>query len=68
MLASYKMSRDKNGNKTVIVTPRGSRGFSIQTLGNLPKTHRNGDPDRLEINEWVSIYGTMRQKALMEVG
>ncbi len=63
----YKMSRDTNGNKTVIVKPKVGRAFSVQTNDNLPKTHNEGIPNKEEVLEWVSIYGTLRQKALVEV-
>ena len=40
---SLKISRDINGNKVLRIKPRGaSRGFSIQTNGNLPMTERQG--------------------------
>jgi len=63
---NLKISRDKNGNKTVVVSVPGFRGFSIQTNGNLPNTHRDGKPDKAEIVRWVKIYGTIHQKSLME--
>ena len=34
-----KFARDVNGNRIVKVTRKGLRGFSVQTNGNLPKTH-----------------------------
>jgi hypothetical protein len=63
----FKISKDKNGNKIVTVSAAGVRGFSIQTNGNLPNTHRNNSPDVGEICEWVRTYGTLRQKHVMEV-
>lgn len=34
-----KLSRDINGNKVLEFKPDQGRGFSVQTLGNLPRTH-----------------------------
>ena len=60
-----KMSRDINGNKTVkIIGNKGIRGFSIQTSGNLPNSHRDNQPDISEINGWIKKHGTTRQKEL----
>lgn len=53
---------DVNGNRVVIVSVPRSRGFSIQTNGNLPNTHRRATIDELEVAEWVRNYGTLRQK------
>lgn len=38
----YTLSRDTNGNKTLRVKTEGSRARSVQTNGNLPRTHRDG--------------------------
>jgi len=64
MKANYKIGRDKNGNKTVKVTHAGLRGFSIQTNGNLPRTHRDGVGSwtQGEVSEYVKNYGTEKQK------
>lgn len=64
---NYKMGIDKNGNKVVKIQPLISRGFSIQTNGNLPNTHRNHFPYEYEIIEWVKQHGTERQKDIMGV-
>ena len=61
---NYKMDRDINGNKIVKISLQGFRGFSIQTNGNLPKTHKDHYPDKSEISGWVREYGTERQKEL----
>jgi len=63
---NLKMSRDKNGNKTVIVTFPGSRSFSIQTSGVLTETHATNIPQPLEIKAYIRQYGTLRQKSLLE--
>ena len=65
---NMKMSRDINGNKTVKLSFPGQKvqGFSIQTNGNLPITHRTNEPCRYEIIAWVIQYGTLRQKALIK--
>lgn len=53
---TYTIARDKNGNKTLRVKEGDSRARSIQTNGNLPRTHRDG------IGEWtpaeVAAYRT----------
>ena len=38
-MTNLKLSRDKNGNKTLNFYNSEMGGFSIQTNGNLPKTH-----------------------------
>ena len=42
-----KLGRDRNGNKVLKISPVHSpkRGFSIETNGNLPKTHRMAQKD-----------------------
>jgi len=59
-----KMSRDTNGNKTVLISPAGERGFSIQTNGNLPRTHSNHFPVEDEIKCYIRDFGTTKQKAI----
>ena len=73
----YSVYTDRNGNRCLRISPEGQgRGFSIQTNGNLPHTHReviktkNGRfvPDSWMVNEilhYVHDYGTERQKAIM---
>jgi hypothetical protein len=55
---------DVNGNKVVRVSFPNSRAFSIQTNGNLPKTHSmsKGGYDEKEINQYVKEYGSDAQK------
>ena len=55
---------DINGNKVVRVSFPNSRAFSIQTNGNLPKTHSmsKGGYDEKEINQYVKEYGSDAQK------
>jgi hypothetical protein len=68
-----KLSRDKNGNKTVVVESvdfefNESRGFSIQTNGNLPRTHKMDQHSfdqsvaMSEVRSYVAKYGTQSQK------
>ena len=47
MLCNYTLWRDRNGNKALRITPANGRerGFSIQTNGNLSRTHRDGITD-----------------------
>jgi len=59
------ISMDKNGNKVVRLTFTGARGFSIQTNGNLPETHRTGKPNLQEIRAYVLQYGTHYQKSVI---
>lgn len=64
---TYKLRVDGNGNKVLKVCFNLSRGFSVQTLGNLPMTHRDGigfwTAD--ELSDYVSRHGTKRQKVLV---
>ena len=61
---------DVNGNKVLKIKIPGETGFSIQTLGNLPKTHRMqiGTIDHFiasnEAHGFIKAYGTARQKDL----
>lgn len=63
-----RISHDKNGNKTLLVKVEGQRGFSIQTLGNLPETHRYGvNPStKGEVFSFIAEHGTKRQKELLQ--
>ena len=70
-----KISRDINGNKTLKFTPGpGARGFSVQTNGNLPRTHSlaiTGDFNEQiadgELYSFISKFGTDRQKELLNI-
>lgn len=63
-MTTYKIGRDTNGNKVVKVKTPNLRAFSIQTLQDLPKTHRNGvTPDtQTEVARYVMNFGTKHQK------
>jgi len=63
----YKTAKDKNGNNVVRITPDTERGFSIQTLANLPMTHRDGVGEWTaeEVKTYVLKYGTARQKNII---
>ena len=66
---TFKISRDVNGNKTVLVKVEDHRAFSIQTNGNLPETHRLGlgaDIEK-EVISYVSKFGTDHQKKLFDI-
>jgi len=67
MNTHYKTAKDKNGNKVVRITPHTGRGFSIQTLGNLPTTHRDGVGawTAEEIKAHVVKYGTAGMKSII---
>jgi hypothetical protein len=58
------ISNDTNGNKTVKVKVEGHRAFSIQTLGNLPITHREGlnSYTKGEVVQYINKFGTEKQK------
>ncbi len=65
-----KLGRDSNGNKVAkLKTAAGS--ISVQTNGNLEKTHRmdKSDLDKStaleEIKAYVQEYGTARQKKVV---
>jgi hypothetical protein len=65
---SYKTGRDRNGNKIVHCSSR-KGGFTIQTKGNLPRTHRDGvtaETDA-EVCAYVAAHGTMRQKRILGI-
>lgn len=62
-----KIGKDLNGNKTVKITVPWAKGFSIQTNGNLPITHRTNTPHYNEIAQHVAMYGTNHQKNVMAV-
>jgi hypothetical protein len=47
MKTQYKKGIDANGNSRLIVKTGAARATSIQTNGNLPRTHRDG------IGEWT---------------
>lgn len=66
-----KLSRDVNGNKILKVESKDfglGRGFSVQTNGNLPKTHKmdkcnlNINVALCELHCYIKEYGTDKQK------
>ena len=63
----YKTAKDKNGNKVLRITPDTGRGFSIQTLGNLPSTHRDGVGawTAEEVAAHVGQHGTDKQRVAL---
>lgn len=65
----YSIGIDRNGNKVVKVRHAGRRGFSIQTLDNLPETHLTGvgPHTATEVSRWVARYGTARQQAVLSL-
>ena len=64
MKTTYTLSRDINGNKTLLIHAPGKRGFSIQTNGNLPDTDRNGVTTNTpaEVLTYVTDHGTDTQR------
>ena len=66
----FDISRDVNGNKICRVKVAGFRAFSIQTNGNMPRTHRNGfSPSYTpqEVCGYVREFGTEAQKSALNV-
>lgn len=65
---SYKTGRDKNGNKIVHCSSR-EGGFTIQTNGNLPATHRDGVTagTDAEVCEYVARHGTDRRRRILGI-
>jgi hypothetical protein len=66
MIKQIKISRDVNGNKTCKAICEGG-SFSVQTLCNMPLTHRNGKQyyTAKELHNYVDQFGTERQKRLV---
>ena len=65
---SYKTGRDKNGNKTLCCSSV-EGGFTIQTNGNLPRTHRCGvtvETDA-EVRAYVRRHGTDRRRRILGI-
>ena len=67
-----KLSRDTNGNKTLkLIGNSECRGFSVQTNGNLPRTHRmdkynfNDSTAENELHAFIKVHGTARQKEML---
>ena len=65
--AEHEIDRDINGNRILRISPPHGRGFSIQTLGNLPTTHRDGITDctGAEVLAHVAEHGTDTQRAAL---
>lgn len=75
-----KLGMNRNGLKVLRVSfPDGPRGFSIQTNGNLPRTHRMRQQDInesfgwfalaiRELRDYVDQFGTPRQQRLLGMG
>lgn len=66
---NYKLKMDANGNQIVTVKPANGRGFSIQTNGNMPTTHRDGVGawTEGEVREYVRKFGTAGQRAALGI-
>lgn len=78
MVSLLSLGRDTNGNKVLRYKPDdGQRGFSIQTLGNLPQAHRMTQADMKlrpvqvslmrELRIYIRQHGTDRQRAVTGV-
>jgi hypothetical protein len=65
---TYHVGMDRNGNSIVTVKVEGHRAFSIQSNGNLPRTHQLGmatDITRKEVAAYIQAHGTKRQKQIL---
>ncbi len=67
-----KLATDRNGNRVLKISKKdlgGIRGFSIQTNGNLPETHRNGicAATDSEVRYHVREFGTDWQKSVFGI-
>ena len=65
---NYKTGRDKNGNK-ILRCSSVEGGFTVQTSGNLPRTHRYGvtvETDA-EVCAYVRRHGTGRQRRILGI-
>ena len=64
---------DRNGNRALKVSlDTGAKGFSVQTNGNLPRTHAQGGQfnkaiAQAELYVFVAEFGTDRQKSILGV-
>lgn len=68
-MTTYKIGRDVNGNKVCRVKPQNGRGFSIQTNGNLIRTHRDGVGrwTQREVAAYVLQHGTEKQAVALGI-
>ena len=65
---NYKTGRDRNGNKTLRCSSV-EGGFTIQTNGNLPRTHRDGvtvETDA-EVCAYVRGLGNERRRRILGI-
>jgi hypothetical protein len=65
---NYTIGRDRNGNKTLRCSSVDG-GFTVQTNGNLPRTHRDGvtvETDA-EVCAYVRRHGTDRQRRILGI-
>jgi hypothetical protein len=69
MITKITIGRDKNGNRVVWIKPATWRRFVIQTLGNLPTTHRDGVNDKTlaKVAAYVTAYGTAKQRSALDL-
>lgn len=66
-MKTLRIDRTREGNRVLRVGVEGGRGFSVQTLGNLPRTHRDGVGPWTwgELADWVQRHGTERQRGIV---
>ena len=66
---NYKTGRDRNGNKILRCSSREGGGFTIQTNGNLPATHRDGvtTGTDAEVCAYVVKHGNARRKHILGI-
>ena len=70
----FELSKDRNGNKICRYKPANGISFSVQTLGNMPETHRLHKETPLigisttvlnEFRKHILEYGTAKQRELL---
>lgn len=70
-MPKFKLFMDACGNRRLNFTNEDGKGFSVQTLFNLPKTHcmdasaMKEEAVRVELEAYVAKHGTARQKRLL---
>jgi hypothetical protein len=66
-IVEIMLGRDANGNRILRIKTAHERGFSIQTHGNLPATHRDGITAGTvtEVAGYVAAHGTPTQRAAL---
>lgn len=66
-MKTLRIDRTRDGLRVLRVGVEGGRGFSVETNGNLPRTHRDGVGPWTwgELADWVHRHGTERQRGIV---